>query len=636
MRTQEHGSRASSPTEPLQPVADRSAAFERVWVLAIAVILAAVFLSTYVLHPYAFPVGADAPVYIGWARLAGQEGLSAVGGRPGIPAITLLVTGALGTDVSTIVASLEITLAVTVALAAASLAMIATATFRGRALWVVTGALTGAYAAHLAVGYIATLAVGALFVAAAASIGLGSRRGAVAAAILLGAAGLAHPQFMAIAMVILLVTAGLSVLRHGGDLTLGSEPGRIGIAMVGGLGIFGVGMVSLMAGPAASRVDTSRDDFLQHSGLGAQLRGLFRSRLLAHAPVYAPWISLPLAIVGVREGAGFLSRFLRAWGVVLVVGVIVSLITGWIPPERLVTFAYVIPIAAAAGLMGLYRLIRGTGESRRRLWMGLIISTALALGMAVSWLGPWFRTPPQLFPTEVARVVEAGRYAAATPPGTRLVFTVSGRQPIASFFATQAGNAIRASIPADRIRDVRILVRPRGSMDQENRRLVQTSIREAFPSAGVGPASIWFDLAPFDRAAFGQPFGPGVPGGDVAPRILSRGVGIVGTVPVPLDRIVDPLHPASPWGIALATFAALIVMGGAGYGWARATTGPGPAALALSPAFGLAGLLLCGLIADRLGLSLSSRGVGVAGLLILTGSGLLVARRYPDEPHLSR
>ena len=63
-------------------------------ICGLAAVLLAWFLAPYVLRGSAFPLGPDAPVYLWWIRLAGLEGLSAVGHRPGVPALALALRGA--------------------------------------------------------------------------------------------------------------------------------------------------------------------------------------------------------------------------------------------------------------------------------------------------------------------------------------------------------------------------------------------------------------------------------------------------------------------------------------------------------------------------------------------------------------
>jgi hypothetical protein len=141
--------------------------------LAIAGVLSAALLPTYAIHDYAFPVGPDAPVYIWWSRLAGHEGLGAVAGRPGVPALALVISGVLRIGIATTVAALEIAFTAVVATAAAALSF---EPGGGRARWVVPAVLSGVFSVLLAVGYVGTLAAAALFLATCAALAAPGRR----------------------------------------------------------------------------------------------------------------------------------------------------------------------------------------------------------------------------------------------------------------------------------------------------------------------------------------------------------------------------------------------------------------------------------------------------------------------------
>jgi hypothetical protein len=578
-----------------------SRAEQRLDLLALAGLvlgLLLLYLSTYAIHGYPFPVGPDAPVYLWWTRLAGAEGLSAVGGRPGVPALALIVQGTLGLGTASVIAALEIVLAVCVALA--SVAFVS-AGAGGRTRGLLAGGFAGLFAVHLAAGYVATLAAAALFLGACALLARGTKRAAVAAAALLGAAGLAHPQFALIGAVVLALAALSSPGRGRAEPLMDAERWRVLLAVVVGLAVCGLGLLSLLMGSPQLRVDTSRDDFLESSSLGGLLPGLFRRRLLEHAASYALFVSVPLAAVGAHRADGFVARVLRAWGVVLVAGAVVALVTGVFPAERLVTFAFVLPIAAALGLAHLAERVRGPNGSPR----GPVIRTLSAMSVAAiivafGWqaVRSWMDTPPKIFPLEVERVTEAGRYAVASPPGTRLVFTASGRRPIGSFFLTEAANAIRSAVPPDRIRDVRVILPgsfgTAATRGEEGRRLVDLYGRLSFQGMGTGRI-LWFDLAPFDRTHFGRlfrappSFGAG---GMLRPEIVSQGVALIGPHPDPVGSPIDPLEPSSPEGIALATVGTLGLLGAAGYGWARVATGGRLGAIALAPAIGAGALVL--------------------------------------------
>ncbi|MGH2589201.1 MAG: hypothetical protein ACRDGW_00215, partial [Actinomycetota bacterium] len=157
-------------------------------------------------HGERFPLGPDAPVYLWWARLAGEEGLSAVGHRPGVPALSLILQGVLGRSVVEVTAALEVALGVSVGLAASALVRSRTS----RTGWLLAGLLAGTFAVHLAAGYLANLLTAAAFLTAAAALATGTRRGAWVAAGLLAAGGMAHPLFFLLGGAILLLAGALA------------------------------------------------------------------------------------------------------------------------------------------------------------------------------------------------------------------------------------------------------------------------------------------------------------------------------------------------------------------------------------------------------------------------------------------
>jgi len=89
-----------------------------------------------------------------------------------------------------------------------------------------------------------------------------------------------------------------------------------------------------------------------------------------------------------RDAGGFLGRFLRAWGLVTIVGVGVALASGLAPVDRFVTFGFVVPILAAFGLVRLWDAL----ASRRV----LAVAAAGALGVAMlagAWIAWTGRNP---------------------------------------------------------------------------------------------------------------------------------------------------------------------------------------------------------------------------------------------------
>jgi hypothetical protein len=597
--------------------------------------LIAWFLGPFVVRGYAFPVGPDAPVYLWWTRLAGHDGLSAVP-RPGGPAVALVVQGTLHIPLTAVLAALECVLGIGVGLAAAALARTRAAgpSLRGevrgwerRASWVLVGALAGTFAVHLAAGYLANLAFADLYVAAATALAIATRRATVGAGLLLGAAGLAHPLFLLVGLAVLAI-AGAMGWRH--DRAGAS---RIAGAGAGGLALLAAGWLSLQAGPAPPSAVTSRDGFLKEAGLTDTLRTAYWYRFLHRWTRYVEWASVPLAVYGVRWTDGFVRRFLVAWGAVTVAGVALGLASGLFPADRFIAFGFAVPILSAFGLIGLWRAL----AARKVLAASLV--GVLTVAMLSGALIAWARQKPFLSMTEVADVTEAGRYAAAAPPGTPLLFSVNASDRTASFLAARAANVIRAVVPPDRIRDVHVVVPGSGAGSAESAERVglsrvTTAEAERATRAARGRA-MTFLLTPFDAV-------------DAPPPSATRASGDVfvamagaGTVPAPSRHALDSLQPSSPGGIALSTIAVLLLTGAAGYGWARTFVDDVASGVALGPSCGTAALILTGIVLERLGVPLTgsigptvvSAAAGGSGYLALFLLQRNARSQAPDQVH---
>jgi hypothetical protein len=211
------------------------------------------------------------------------------------------------------------------------------------------------------------------------------------------------------------------------------------------------------------------------------LRSLYVHRVALHVARFVFWASVPLGVIGWRANSGYLRRLLTSWVVILILGVAVGLATGWFPPERVLSVSFVVPILAAAGIESLL--------SRGRPATTLIAAAGVGvLLVAAGWV--WSQAVPPVFPIEAARAEEAARYAAATPPGTPLVFEVSGVDPL-TFLATRAANEFRAAVPPDRISDVYIAVPPpRPGADAERQALstrYRADVAAAVQRSGLQP-----------------------------------------------------------------------------------------------------------------------------------------------------
>ena len=539
-------------------------------------------------------------------RLAGVDGLSAVGHRPGIPALALAVRGASGLSAVQVVAALQGALGVATGLAAAALVRAGGAR---RASWILAGLLSGTFAVHLAAGYLANLGFAAAFLAAAAMLARGGRAGAVGAAAMLGAGGLAHPLFFLVGAGVLLLSAALAwrVDR--------AEALRVGGAALGGGVLLGAGLLALLIGPGPLEVDTSKDAFLRRAGLTDELRAAYLDRFVHRWTRYVQWASVPLAVAGLRPAVGFVGRFLRAWGLVTIVGVAVSLATGIAPADRFVTFGFVVPVLAALGVVRLWDAL----GIRRALASALAGALTLAM-LAGAWIA-WDRQEPFLRELEVRRVTDAGRWLGGGRTDTALVFPVNYDDPAVTFLATRAANVIRAAVPPERIRDVVVVVpAPPGEADAVRRALTRITLEDAARASADRDGRLDVLLAPFDRVDLAETSAPGSPW-----RRVSTGVFLSPAEAVPGDVPSSPLERSSPLGIGGATMAAIALLGVVGFGWARATGCDVPAAAALSPAAGAAAVTISAIALERLGLPLDGSapvGALASGLAAAGGYGL--------------
>jgi hypothetical protein len=559
----------------IRPARTRPARNDLLIVAGLSIALLAWFLWPFIAHGERFPLGPDTPVYLWWTRLAGEEGLSAVGHRAGVPALSLVLQGTLGRSVIEVTAALEVALGATVGLAVAAL-------LRGRttrAGWILAGALAGTFAVHLAAGYLANLANAAAFLAAAVALAEGTRRSPWIAAGALAAAGLAHPLFFFLGAAVLLLAAALAWRADR------AEALRVGGAVLGGGALLGAGLLSLLSGPRPPEVDTSRDAFLRRAGLGGELRSAYLDRLVQRWARYVQWASLPLAALGLSSARGFVGRLLRAWIVALIAGVVAAVITGWFPPDRFVTFGFAVPILAALGLV---RLVGWFGDRRA---LGIVVAGALTLAMLAGAFIAWNRQEPFLSEEEVDAATAANALGAATGRGP-LVFLVNEQDETVTFLATRAGNVIRAAMPPDRIRDVVIVVPPlhdanRGPERRALERLTAQDLQRAHLQAEGQPAT--FVLRPFDRI-------------DEA----SAGIVIEGASSEGATGAVEPLLPASPNGIAVTSVLVLAFTWLAGFGWARVAVADATSAAAAAPAFGVGALVLLAVALERIGLPIGS------------------------------
>ena len=583
-----------------------------------------VFVAPTILSSWNFGVGPDVPVYMWWARVGAAQGLSVIGERPGIAATIATAAGTLHLPLVPAIAGLQYSLAASVGLGA--VALLRGRTAGGRFPWLLAGLATGLFAAHLGGGYVANLAFTVPFFAAGTALAARTQRGTAAAAALLGGAGLAHPQFFLVGVIVLSIAALWSFLREP-ERGWASDAGRVTVAAAGGSAIVGAGLLSMLVGPAKLRADTSKDAFLRRTGLESLLADTYRERFQENIRRYASWALLPLAAAGIPRVRGFTRRFLVAWALLTIVGVPIGIWSGWFPPDRIITFGFALPALAALGIAW----ADGFLEARVPLWIAWPATAALIMLLAWPTLSAWVRQQPFISPQDLASATEAGRIAATTPPGTPIVVIVNDIDDTAIFLATQAGNILRAAMPPERAGDVYIYVGEparyfageptfRGNAEYD---ALSSQLLDDIPA---GDAAV-FVLDQFDR----------VGGTDRDPHFVRWSSDVVSTVrdPRPLPPGDGELTAAAPWAIVGATLLVAALLWGLGYGWARWTFGDTVTATAAAPGYGMAALAIVGLLAERLGVPLTgSWGPTLISLVAGgLGYGLLIRKGVPPaEP----
>jgi hypothetical protein len=591
------------------------------WLGALGVVLLVLLLWPYLIDGYLFGVGPDVPVYLWWTRVGASEGLSILGSRPGAAALAAALAGTLSLSAAAVTAGLASALGVAVGAAAA--ALVRAAGGRTGKTWLLAGLLAGVFSVHLVAGYLANLVLAAAFLAAAACLA-GNRRSWWAAGLLLSGGGLAHPPFLVHGIVVLLGAAALAWRAGARD-----EARDIALSVVTGGLVAGAGVLATLAGPGPIASETSRDGYLRRAGLDATLVDAYRERFRLRAARYVQWISVPLGVAGTTIADGFLQRLLTSWLVVIAIGVPVGYLTGWLPPDRLVTFGFAVPIGAALGLVWV------RGRLGARTWLARVVVVVLSGWMIVGALLAWGRQRPFVTTREVARTESATSYAEAiTDAGTPIVVLVDDDDDTASFLATRAANILRAAATPDRARDVYVFVGR------------ATDFFEGKPTQRANPEYV--ELSEFTLARI-----PDDPDRLVLVlRQFYRGVDVVGhprlrefTDEIWVSRYEEirfhgmdeprrlSWRPSNPPAITFATVSILALLIIVGLGYALAAFDDLVVAIATSPAFGAAALTLTAVALDRIGLRLAGLGVAFAASALagLGGFALLVVKRKRDR-----
>jgi hypothetical protein len=414
----------------------------------------------------------------------------------------------------------------------------------------------------------------------------------------------------------------------GGRAAARDEARDIALAVTAGGLVAGAGVLATVAGPRPIHVETSRDGYLRRAGLDTQLIDAYRERFRLRAARYVQWISVPLAVAGTTTADGFLLRFLISWLVVMAIGIPVGYVTGWLPPDRLVTFGFAVPIAAALGLVWVHRRLGA------RPWLARALVVVLAGWMIVGALLAWGRQKPFISAREAGLARTAFILSTYAPKGDPVVFVVNDADATATFLGSRAANILRAAADPDRAADIYVFVgtvsdyfadRPTVRGDPEYDALSRLTLAD-IPRE---PLSLIFVLAPFYRG--------GDPGSD--PRLIEHEPGLWVSESLPefsVRYVSRPLDfgPSSPFGISLATIAILALLAVLGIGFALVVFDDTVTAIATAPAFGAGALTLTAVALDLLGLRLAELPVALAASALAGLGGfalLLVTKRKRDR-----
>ena len=534
-------------------------------VIAGAVLLASWPAVVAIVRHDGAPVGADTPVYVWWARLVGAVGSSAVAMRPGVPNVVEVTSRALGLSETASVAALGCTLVAIIGLSGWALLRAGGESDRTALVGLV---LTGLFGSYVAAGHLSNAVFTALFVLALAFVLDGRRSAIVVATLVVGAAGLTHPEFLSLAAVIMLCAAA-SALRA----QQRREAVAVAVTAVAGSALSVLGLLIASIGGAAFDVPTSLDVFLIQTHQFARLHALYLERFRPKVAGYALWAWMPLAGAAVHRLRTPLGRLLVSWVVVSAAGVVVGLVWQPYPPHRIVAFACCLPLLAAIG----------SAVVRARVpRLAIAITAVLIAGVAASAITLWVNAPRPFDDPVAAAAASAGPLIAGT--SGPVVIDLPADANTTGVAVIRATNLLRAAVPSDRIRDV-IVRYPEP------------------PEDNVDSHTLWQSTE------------------DEIRQIQSRGT--VTEVALSQPALGPPMTSVPAFLVAIVAWFA--VCAAAGSGWCFAAGQRGVRLLERSAGVGLAALILASSFADALGFRLGQRSAALGVVVVVAVAGLIVA-----------
>ncbi|HXF56239.1 MAG TPA: hypothetical protein VNO34_01415, partial [Actinomycetota bacterium] len=598
-------------------------------------LVAALFLFPYVSEGFRYPVGWDAPAYVGRVRAVAEGGLAEFGAiRAATPLLFASLMALTGLDPLTLVAVVPSLLAGVGGLGAGALLRSGLGVGAG---WLpVVGVLAwagfvenGMLNLHLDNLLNVALVLSA-FAAATSFVSVG--RGAAAATLLLMGAGLAHWPFYLFSVAVLglaVAGSGLVGLRSGRGWR--EEVRRLWplLAAMALSGAF-VGL-TFLARPESGWVGAR---------LG-RLRQQLRQRFLGRVREPHRFLGVPFAAAGAvavaragrpggtDEGRRFLLALLGAWVGLTLVGGLAQWAGLPTAGARLLQFLFPVPLLVAALLWGAWTAARSwrpglaravAGPAAARALAGLLVAVVTA-GFALLAARHRADDRPWMTPRAVAQAAAAGAYLGALEGDPPVVFVIG----IETMEARPTWSVIKAVLPASLLEGVSpyygspadylagVPSRPHGDF------LAGAPGRVPGPDGAVALVLERYNPAGFRWARAHLP-----------KREVAEGVIVLeGPLPPgPLPAPRPPVAQTGPSALARTVAVVLVVLWAAGSGWTVLLPRDPVLRVALAPALGAGTVALAGLLWDRAGLSLAGLGgVGPVAMAAALGWALAATLR---------
>jgi hypothetical protein len=632
----------------------------------------AIFLyGIYVIGRFPMPVGWDTARYLDQVGLVATRGLahvptslpypsSTLASRAGFPVLVLSLAGAMRTSTFVTAATVPPSVAIAIALAAGAFLSWSLRgdhwTFGLAAL--VVGVSAMVVRLYLPETYSDSLCAMALVTAGMlpALSYLRDGRGFLAAALLIGTAGVAHGPLFALFIGVL----GLVALTYvpesyrtwrAGTTKAGSTPAaRLAAVLGAAIALPAVAILGLLrAAPNTPHQVRSQYVVKLRDDLSLYWFPLTLPLAAIGAAAAAGWRHLPLVsrpdgdAPKTRAAMGFLLRVSIVWGAVTVVMIVAFLAGMDLPAHRFLAFFLPLPLLVALGVVCIAGLVERRAARRDPRTARRAGVTVAAAGLAILTLLGGFdlyvsivhrRGAEWLSVAKVQNSATASAYLrAAGVPATAPVVYVFDKANLRSNLPLMT-YVMRTALAPARMRSVYVYL---GT--PENYTAGTPTFRPQDPTYDSTESAYWPGVSKVlprhPVALLLQAFNPAYgriaaahPEWVVGPGVIALGGGRAG---VTVTAAAIPAHPGNPLVGAVYAAGTILLLFLAGIGWALALLPSGTRgfeAAALAPAFGIAGILLTGVLLDTvLGVRLRGAGGAAAVLVPLVVGALLAARR---------